>query len=182
MTKTHKTAAVIIPPRDVWEPIQRIRRQHDRKIRRWMPHITLLYPFCEPSQFQSIAEETAAQCQDVVPFDVSLTTFDTFSRGKGHYTVWLTLEPYEAIRDLHAAVWTALSCDEDYEPRIGRFTPHLSVGQVRGRHRRQELLDELANSWQPVSFRVSEMHFIDRNDPPDDVFRVARTIRLGGDN
>ena len=59
MTKTHKTAAVIIPPRDVWGPIQQIRRQHDRKIRRWMPHITLIYPFCEPSHFQSVAEETA---------------------------------------------------------------------------------------------------------------------------
>jgi hypothetical protein len=36
---------VIIPPEAVWEPIQAIRRRHDRKLRRWMPHITLLYPF-----------------------------------------------------------------------------------------------------------------------------------------
>jgi poly(A) polymerase len=32
---------VIIPPQDVWPPIQRIRQQHDRKIRGWMPHITI---------------------------------------------------------------------------------------------------------------------------------------------
>jgi 2'-5' RNA ligase len=145
-----------------------------------MPNITLIYPFCEPSQFQSVAKATAAQCQDVVPFDVSLTTFNTFTRGKGYYTVWLTPEPYEALRDLHAAVWTAVSHDEDYEPRFGRFTPHLSVGQLHGRKQREEeLLRELADGWQPVTFRVSEVHFVARGDPPDDVFRVSCTIRLG---
>lgn len=128
MSKTHKTAAVIIPPRDVWEPIQQIRRQQDRKLRRWMPHITLIHPFCESSQFQSVAEETAAQSREIAPFDVTLTTFNTFSHGKGHYTVCLVPEPDEPIRDLHAAVWTAVAYDEEYEPRIDRFKPHLSVG------------------------------------------------------
>ena len=43
--KTHHTAVVAMPPPEVWEPIQAIRRQHDRNVHRWMPHITLLYPF-----------------------------------------------------------------------------------------------------------------------------------------
>lgn len=42
---THQTAVVVIPPEDVWPSIQAIRREHDRKIRRWMPHITLIEPF-----------------------------------------------------------------------------------------------------------------------------------------
>lgn len=179
MTKTHKTAAVIIPPRVVWEPIQQIRSEHDRKIRRWMPHITLVYPFCEPTQFQSIAVETADQCREIAPFEVTLTTFNTFSHGKGHFTVWLPPEPDDSIRGVHAAVWTAVSYDEEYEPPIERFTPHLSVGQVRGRKRRQTLLEELSGGWQPMSFRVSEMHFVVRDDPPDDVFRVACAVCLG---
>ena len=41
----HKAAAVIIPPEDAWGPIQAIRRKHDRKVGRRMPHITLIYPF-----------------------------------------------------------------------------------------------------------------------------------------
>ena len=45
------------------------------------------------------------------------------------------------------------------------FTPHVGIGQVRGRKRRQALLDELPGGWQPVSFRVSEAHFIVRDDP-----------------
>ncbi len=39
----HKTAAVIIPPESVWGPIQAIRQNHDSKVGRWMPHITLVY-------------------------------------------------------------------------------------------------------------------------------------------
>ena len=42
---THESAIVLIPPQEVWEPIQAIRRVHDRQVRRWMPHVTLLYPF-----------------------------------------------------------------------------------------------------------------------------------------
>lgn len=38
--KTHRTAVVAMPPPEVWEPIQAIRRQHDRNVQRWMPHIT----------------------------------------------------------------------------------------------------------------------------------------------
>ena len=45
--KTHTTAVVLIPPEEVWEPIQALRRAHDRNFDRWMPHITLLYPFAE---------------------------------------------------------------------------------------------------------------------------------------
>lgn len=45
------------------------------------------------------------------------------------------------------------------------FAPDLSIAQVRGRKQRQALLDELAGGWQPVSFRVSEVHFVVRDDP-----------------
>src|SRR5262249_27220192 len=42
---THTTAVVVIPPADAWPPIQALRERYDRQFRRWMPHITLLYPF-----------------------------------------------------------------------------------------------------------------------------------------
>lgn len=34
----HKTAAVIIPPEDVWPAIQAIRQKHDSKVGRWAPY------------------------------------------------------------------------------------------------------------------------------------------------
>jgi len=39
---THTTAIVVVPPRESWAVIQPIRQKHDRKVRRWMPHITLI--------------------------------------------------------------------------------------------------------------------------------------------
>jgi hypothetical protein len=43
---THHTVIAVVPPEQVWGPIQDIRRRHDRQhIRRWMPHVNLLYPF-----------------------------------------------------------------------------------------------------------------------------------------
>lgn len=45
MNKVYNTAVVIIPPENIWGSIQKIRKKYDRYIDRWMPHITMLYPF-----------------------------------------------------------------------------------------------------------------------------------------
>jgi len=182
-SKTHKTAIVVIPPDDVCGPIQQIRQQHDSKIHRWMPHITMIYPFCPESEFPRMAGQVAAAWSSfkvTSVLDVTLSRFETFSHGKGRYTVWLKPEPTEPLLDLHAALWTAVSYDSDFEPRIGRFVPHMSVGQVRGKAKRDRLVAELQAAWEPITFRVSEVHFISRRDPPDDVFRVIQTIGFGG--
>ena len=60
--KTHKTAVVVIPPDDLWAPIQALRKQYDRHFRRWMPHITLLYPFRPPASIERVAPILAQAC------------------------------------------------------------------------------------------------------------------------
>jgi poly(A) polymerase len=50
------TAIVVIPPEDVWPPIQAIRTEHDAKVRRWMPHITLVYPCLPVADFPAAQE------------------------------------------------------------------------------------------------------------------------------
>ncbi|MCA9122918.1 MAG: 2'-5' RNA ligase family protein [Planctomycetaceae bacterium] len=99
------------------------------------------------------------------------------------FTVWLKPEPTEPLLGLHAALWTAVSYEQDFEPRIGRFTPHLSVGQVRGRGDRDRLVEQLQATWKPVKLTLSAVHLISRRDPPDDILRVVHTIPLhGGDS
>jgi hypothetical protein len=49
--KTPNTAVVLIPPQELWEPIQAIRRVHDLHVERWMPHVTLLFPFAPAERF-----------------------------------------------------------------------------------------------------------------------------------
>jgi poly(A) polymerase len=178
MNKTHKTAVVVIPPEDVWAPIQGIRQQHDSKVRRWMPHITLIYPCCDEALFGDMALRIEEACGEfaVGPFEVELQTFCSFRHGKGRFTVWLSPEPEQRLLDLHAAVWTGVAYDVDFEPRTGRFTPHLSVGQVRGREKRHQLVADLQRDWSPVRFLVDRVHCIVRGDPPNDRFEVAQTV------
>jgi hypothetical protein len=38
---------------------------------------------------------------------------------------------------------------------------------------------ELQAQWKPVRFGVKDVSLIWRNEPPDDVFRVAETIAFG---
>jgi hypothetical protein len=51
------TAVVLLPPRDLWEPIQSIRRLLDKKhVDRWPPHVTLFYPFYPPGLLEQATE------------------------------------------------------------------------------------------------------------------------------
>ena len=69
-------------------------------------------------------------------------------------------------------------CDD-----VGRFpgcyTPHLSVGQVRGKKAHASCAALLA-AWRPLSFTVTHACLIWRNNPPDDVFRIGPMLPLGG--
>ncbi len=177
----HKTAAVIIPPEAVWGPIQAIRQKHDSKVGRWMPHITLIYPFLPRSRFGRAAKELVSACRSVKPFEIELTRFDQFGHGKGYFTLWLAPEPDEPIKDLHAALCPVVYEDaHDSGREIWHFKPHLSVGQARGMGNMVKLIEELQANWRPIRFRVDSVQLIWRNDRPDDAFRIDRTLALQG--
>jgi hypothetical protein len=55
----------------------------------------------------------------------------------------------------------------------------LSLGQVRGQGQLLTLRQQLQTAWQPIAFTVCGVSLIWRGEPPDDVFRVAQTVRLG---
>jgi 2'-5' RNA ligase len=177
--KTHQTAVVIIPPESCWEPIQAIRREHDRQVRRWMPHVTLLYPFRPREEFAALESRLRVVCAEIEPFEVHLGEFRHFEHGRGGHTLWLAPEPAEGLVRLQAGLACVVpDCDDTTRHQRG-FTPHLSVGQVRGRQAMTGLKRELQSHWRPLSFQIAEASLIWRNPPPDDVFRVDRVVPLG---
>ena len=180
MNRTHNTAIVVIPPEDVWGPIQAIRQEHDSKVKRWMPHITLIYPFGPESDFERAADELASACKTIPPFDIELTAFRMFNHGKGYHTVWLAPEPERPLHDLHAEVWTAVSWQHRFEPGIERFEPHLSIGRPRGTVNAVKLLEELEAGWTPIRFPVLAVHLISRGNRSDDAFRIVKSLPLQG--
>ena len=97
LVKTHTTALALVPPQDVWEPIQEIRRRHDRQVRRWMPHLNLLYPFRPRAEFEAMAEPLAAALLDFAPFEVRLGGFRHFEHRSGSCTLWLDPQPADRL-------------------------------------------------------------------------------------
>ena len=177
MAKTHRTAVVLIPPHHVWPSIQAIRAEYDRHYRRWMPHITLLYPFRPRTDWDALLAPLAGACAGIEPFAVTLGVFDRFRHGRST-TVWLAPQPAAALIALQTALWRVVpDCDDTRRHGAG-FTPHLSVGQVAS-GRADGQLAALRASWEPASFAATEVQLIWRGDPPDDVFRVGERLALG---
>jgi 2'-5' RNA ligase len=178
--KSYKTAVVAIPPEATWPPIQAIREHYDRGFRRWMPHITLLYPFRPRSEFRAAAAQLATVGERLAPFGVTLAGLNFFRHGGESYTLWLRPEPQEALVGLQTALWkTFPDCDEVRRFESG-FVPHLSVGQAKGDEQVAQLLAGWERDWRPIRFQLSAVSWIWRGDAPDDVFRVGQTVELAG--
>jgi len=96
--KSYKSAVVAIPPDHLWGPVQGLRKQYDRHYRRWVPHITLLYPFRPVSAFEQVVPLLARACRSLQPFEVQLTRFDLFAHSRRNATLYLVPEPAGALK------------------------------------------------------------------------------------
>jgi RNA 2',3'-cyclic 3'-phosphodiesterase len=175
--KTHHTAVVAIPPPEVWDPIQAIRHQHDRNVHRWMPHITLLYPFMPRKQWGEALPRLLEVGRQSAAFQVTLATFRAFTHAFGKATVWLAPEPRHAFVTLQATLQATFPAYDDQSRFPSGFTPHLSVGQASSARGRQQLLETLQASWQPVQFTLTAIALIWRE--ADGLFQIAHGIPLG---
>lgn len=175
--KTHKTAVVLIPPEEMWEPIQTIRGRLDRNIRRWMPHITMVYPFRPPGEFAELSRRFEEVCGSFAPFRVRLAEFRYFRHSKNSHTIWLDPDPGDTISDLQGTLSEVVpDCDEVASFPKG-FTPHLSVGQAGVDV--EDVIRELGEGWNPLEFTIDAINLIQRGEPPDDVFRTWGSVPLG---
>ena len=170
-TKTHTTAVVLIPPQLAQPPIQDIRRIHDRNFVRWMPHITLLYPFAERHSFADITPALTKAAQQIVPFSIELSRFDAFKHRRS-CTMFLVPEPEDEIVRLHSALMQHLPDYNDTAQFAGGFHPHLSVGQFQHRSLRTEQ-QRLQTEWQPIQCEIATVSLIYRSPETNDRFVVA---------
>lgn len=169
--KTYTTAVVLIPPETVQPPIQAIRQIHDRNFRRWMPHITLLYPFTERRDFASVIPALTRAAQQMSSFSVELARFDAFRHSKS-CTMFLVPEPEDEIVRLHRVLLEHLPDYDDTARFAGGFHPHLSVGQFQHRSLPSEQ-QRLQNEWQPVRCEMATLSLIYRSPETDDKFVVT---------
>lgn len=178
--KIHHTAVAIVPPEGLWEPIQAIRREHDRQIHRWMPHINLLYPFRPQDEFAAMTPNLVTACAAVTSFGITLGEFRFFRHGSGRCTLWLAPEPVEVLRELQAALQTVCPDCDDLSRFASDFTPHLSVGQFPSRRDCEQIREQLQASRQPVRFVLTDVAVLTRSAASPLV--VERRVALAGEH
>ena len=178
MSKVYTTAVVIIPPKDNWPPIQEIRKQYDRQIRRWMPHITLIYPFKPEQEFFDLEKKFWEFCKEIQSFEITLKNFNYFTHGNQNFTIWLVPEPKEAVILLQKKIQLIVpDCNDQNQHRSG-FSPHLSVGQIRGKNNLINTLKNLERNWKQQTFLLEKIYFIARDKGKNSSFQEKNVINL----
>ncbi len=171
----YRSAVVVMPSAEVLPAIQAIRRRYDRRFDRWMPHINLLYGFVPEEYFEEAAQAIAQALAKLQPFDMTLTSFETFAH-RSSCTAWLRpiAQPPDALHQLQAVLQQLFpQCDEQSKKSAAGFTPYLSVGQFPTAQQAREQLP----SWHPVSFLVESVALISRRG--DEPFEVRYCVHLG---
>jgi len=178
MAKVHTTAVVIIPPKSIWGAIQDIRKKYDKQFHRWMPHITLLYPFRPESEFSNLEPYFSKKCKKIESFKIYFEKFKHFYHGKQKYTIWLDPNPENLIKSLQFALLEIVpDCNNVNLHKIG-FIPHLSVGQVIGKDNLKRILKDLQNTWKPLKSKITSVYFIARERENLAQFKIKKEISL----
>ena len=176
LNKTYTTALVLIPSETMLPPIQAIRRLHDRNYYRWMPHITLLYPFAPTQDFQDIIPTLDEAVQQITPFSVELASFNAFRHRKS-CTLFLVPEPKGEIIKLHSTLINYLPDYNDTAQFPGGFNPHLSIGQFQPSNINDER-QRLQAEWKPIQFKIESLSLIYRSPETSDRFVVAENFNF----
>jgi 2'-5' RNA ligase len=178
MNKFYNSAVVIIPPQEKWDSIQEIRESYDRGYNRWMPHITLLYPFRPKTEYMILEKEFSKIGKTIRPFELTFTQFKFFNHGHQNFTLWLDPEPPGLINKLQSEILKIVPDCNDVNKYKSGFTPHLSVGQIKGKQKLMNVISSLQKSWRNLSFLLDKIYFIHRENIKSAQFEIAKLILL----
>jgi 2'-5' RNA ligase len=176
MTKVYNSAVVIIPPQEKWDSIQGIREIYDRGFNRWMPHITLLYPFRPKTEYITLEKSFAEICKEFRPFELTFRAFKYFNHGHQNFTLWLDPEPADLLIKLQAEIMKLVPDCNDVNKYKEGFKPHLSVGQIKGKQKLLEVILKLQKTWRDINFLLDKIYFISRENIKTSQFEIAKQI------
>lgn len=181
-SKVYTSALVIIPPKHLWPQIQQIREKHDRHNNRWMPHITLVYPFFGAELFDTAAEELTESLHDSPPFDITLWEMGSFRHSAKSYSLWLYPSAdrsslgHPSLQNLYSKIHSVFPQFQEQITTDG-FIPHLTLAQLPSKEALVQKRGEFLSGWEPIEFRVQEIYFVSRLSDRTP-FQVRKVIPL----
>ena len=178
MSKFYNSAVVIIPPQEKRDSIQEIRKIYDRGFNKWMPHITLLYPFRPKTEYMTLEKEFSERCRTIKPFEISFRSFKSFSHEDQNFTLWLDPEPADLIICLQTEILKLVPDCNDVNKFKDGFKPHLSVGQIKGKQILLKVISKLQKNWQDITFFLDKIYFIYRENIKSSQFKIAKQIQF----
>ena len=58
------------------------------------------------------------------------------------------------------------------------FKPHLSIGQLMGKNKLYEVINDLQKNWNNIEFLLNHIYFISRGDNKTSKFEIIKQISL----
>jgi poly(A) polymerase len=156
----YESILAIIPPEDLFPPIQAIRQQYDAGFVRIVPHLTLLYGFLPDRYFEEVVDLIAPILAKIPPFTVTLADFQIFTHHKT-VTAYLRpiIQPEGALHELQDLLYRLFpQCYEQSTKTAAGFNPHLSVGQFANLSEATAKLPQ----WHPLKFTVNSIAVVSR--------------------
>ncbi|KAL7821129.1 hypothetical protein V8C26DRAFT_392584 [Trichoderma gracile] len=177
---SHDTALCLIPPPQLWDPINTLRSLNDEKFKKWPPHVTLVYPFAMP---EALPEVTEALCRShLEPQDddisISLEEPGVFSHRRRSKTVFIQPNPgpdVDRLTDLRDRILRFLGW-----PKGRDYRPHMTLAQSEDDATSwHQFLLEKARLLTPVTWRNHQLAIMIR-DSASKGSGASRPMRVWG--
>jgi poly(A) polymerase len=175
----HDSAVVLLPPRALWGPLQRLRARFDaQRFMKWPPHLSMLYGFLGAPLLPAAARVLAAELAGTAPFELVLDEAMTFThRASATLALAPSAEGTRALRRVQARLLTRFpQCLEQNRGEAGAFTPHLTLGRFATAAAAAFAKREAA-ALLPLRFEVRELAVLER---VGDELSVSHRVNFSG--
>lgn len=184
------TAVCIVPPEDIWSPIEKIREKHDKAYKRWPPHINILFPFVNEKHFDSQVDILTNAFKDFKKFDIYFNNFGYFRRNGNKRNPnpkqSVFLQPSGKDNDKTSNDITDKSLQEIYR-RLTQLYPvcktrnefhgHLSVGQWT-LDKVEDAIKEKSKDWESMHFVCDHICIVARTQDANSRMQIKAKIPL----
>jgi len=166
--------------------LQQRLRQSDAQVSWTRPenvHLTIKFlGNVEQSRIEVVCRAVEQAANAIEEFNIEVNGAGCFPSAKNPRVLWIGLGNLpDQLRRLHAAVEDELA-REGFPREPKRFSPHLTIGRIRGQHNARQLAEKLVGEgFEPETFRADRV-VVMRSDlkPTGSVYTPQAIINLKG--